>query len=558
MRSNVAPWDASSTGVDDPHRDDGGERDRDDRAVDRGRPVESSPGQLEQGDGEDRVGGEVQHVRERVAVGAAEATLGDVEDHVARDEQDQPEGEELPGAPVRRRVPHDPVDRAAGRHQAQRVEEERPGVRRRQQRRQEGQPDPRGEEAPDGLDPTRLRARGSNQCVVPRRRRPSARDDNLRRCVNQILRRVVSNGPVEALWDTAPGRVGPGGSGGHDAGVPGPGGGRHRGCERDRAGHGRRASPPRACDSCSPTSRRHALAATVGSLSADGADVVGVRTDVSVAADVEALRDQALDAFGAVHVICNNAGVGGAGIVGAPLEVWEWVIGVNLWGVVHGVHTFLPLLLDQNEGHIVNTASLAGLGGVPGLGVYCTTKFAVVGLSESLSYDLEGLGSEVGVSVLCPGFVQTQIGESVRNAPGALAQWTDSEGRARVARHVEGAHGGGDPARAGRRRGVRGGRQRPVLRVAARPRGARDDAWARWPGWKAVTRRVSTRRARCSPSGSARTRRRVAGGRPTGGPPRAARRRAAAGPHARWPRPAARRRGARRPSAAAPRSRAGR
>ena len=120
-----------------------------------------------------------------------------------------------------------------------------------------------------------------------------------------------------------------------------------------------------------------------------------------------------LAAYGAVHVVCNNAGVGGGGIVDAPLELWDWVLGVNLFGVVHGVHTFLPLLIDQDEGHIVNTASLAGLGGVGGLGVYCTSKFAVVGLSESLHYDLVGRGSAVGVSVLCPGFVQTQIGDSV-------------------------------------------------------------------------------------------------------------------------------------------------
>jgi len=170
-----------------------------------------------------------------------------------------------------------------------------------------------------------------------------------------------------------------------------------------------------------------ALAAAVEDFRAAGAEVVGIRTDVAVAADVDALRDRTLEAFGAVHVVCNNAGVGGSGIVGAPLPVWEWVIGVNLWGVVHGVQTFLPLLLEQNEGHIVNTGSLAGLGGVPGLGIYCTTKFAVVGLSESLSYDLDALGTEVGVSVLCPGFVQTQIGESARNAPSSLAQWTGTE-----------------------------------------------------------------------------------------------------------------------------------
>jgi NAD(P)-dependent dehydrogenase (short-subunit alcohol dehydrogenase family) len=170
------------------------------------------------------------------------------------------------------------------------------------------------------------------------------------------------------------------------------------------------------------------LAATVAELEAAGAAVVGVEADVSVATDVDAVRDRALDAFGAVHVVCNNAGVGGGGIVDAPLALWEWTIGVNLMGVVHGVHTFLPLLLEQDEGHIVNTASLAGLGGVGGLGVYCTTKFAVVGLSESLHLDLVARDSAVGVSVLCPGFVQTRIGESTRNAPPAVAEWVDTPG----------------------------------------------------------------------------------------------------------------------------------
>ena len=165
------------------------------------------------------------------------------------------------------------------------------------------------------------------------------------------------------------------------------------------------------------------LEVVVAELAAGGAQVVGVRADVAVASDVDAVRDRALEAFGAVHVVCNNAGVGGGGIVDAPLALWEWTIGVNLMGVVHGVHTFLPLLLEQDEGHIVNTASLAGLGGVAGLGVYCTTKFAVVGLSESLHHDLTGRGSAVGVSVLCPGFVQTRIGESNRNAPASVAEW---------------------------------------------------------------------------------------------------------------------------------------
>jgi NAD(P)-dependent dehydrogenase (short-subunit alcohol dehydrogenase family) len=169
-----------------------------------------------------------------------------------------------------------------------------------------------------------------------------------------------------------------------------------------------------------------ALAATVAELEAAGASVVGVGADVAVAADVDRVRDRALEAFGAVHLVCNNAGVGGGGIIDAPLELWDWVLGVNLYGVVHGVHTFLPLLLEQDEGHIVNTASLAGLGGVAALGVYCTSKFAVVGLSESLHHDLAARGSNVGVSVLCPGFVQTNIGRSDRNAPESLRAWVDS------------------------------------------------------------------------------------------------------------------------------------
>ena len=148
---------------------------------------------------------------------------------------------------------------------------------------------------------------------------------------------------------------------------------------------------------------------------------IGVHADVAVAADVDAVRDRALAAFGAVHVVCNNAGVGGGGIVDAPLALWEWMIGVNLMGVVHGVHTFLPLLLEQDEGHIVNTASLAGLGGVAGLGIYCTSKFAVVGLSESLHHDLAARGVERRACRCCvPGSCRRRIGESNRNAPPSV------------------------------------------------------------------------------------------------------------------------------------------
>ncbi|HEV3328897.1 MAG TPA: SDR family NAD(P)-dependent oxidoreductase [Acidimicrobiales bacterium] len=169
------------------------------------------------------------------------------------------------------------------------------------------------------------------------------------------------------------------------------------------------------------------LAAAVTSLRADGASVIGVRCDVANLEDVEALRDAALGEFGAVHVVFNNAGVGGGPTIGSPIELWRWVSSVNLDGVVHGIHAFLPLLLDQDEGHVVNTASLAGLGGVPGMGPYCATKFAVLGLSESLFYDLALRRSRVGISVLCPGFVRTRIAESGRNMPEELKALRRSE-----------------------------------------------------------------------------------------------------------------------------------
>ena len=162
------------------------------------------------------------------------------------------------------------------------------------------------------------------------------------------------------------------------------------------------------------------LAAAVEALGAQGANVRGVHCDVASLPDVEGLRDEALSAFGAVHVVFNNAGVGGGPTIGASIEAWRWVVSVNLDGVYHGIHAFLPLLLDQDEGHVVNTASLSGIGGVPGMGPYCATKFAVVGLSESLYYDLAMRRSNVGISVLCPGFVRTQIAASDRNMPDAV------------------------------------------------------------------------------------------------------------------------------------------
>ena len=154
-----------------------------------------------------------------------------------------------------------------------------------------------------------------------------------------------------------------------------------------------------------------------------GVDVIGVQTDVSKAEEFENLAQQTLDAFGAVHVVCNNAGVAGAWgrIWENTLDDWNWIMGVNLWGVIHGVRTFVPIMLEQgDEGHIVNTASLAGL--MPGRGIYGVTKQAVVALSESLYNDFKMSEEKIGVSVLCPGWVDTNIADADRNRPSELSK----------------------------------------------------------------------------------------------------------------------------------------
>jgi len=155
-------------------------------------------------------------------------------------------------------------------------------------------------------------------------------------------------------------------------------------------------------------------------------DVLAVRTDVSKPEEIQKLAQQTLDAFGAVHIVCNNAGVAGAwGQAWAnTLDDWNWIMGVNLWGVIHGVRTFLPIMLEQGEeGHVVNTASLAGL--MPGRGIYGVTKQAVVALSESLYNDLKVMEAKIGVSVLCPGWVDTNISDAGRNRPAGLARTGD-------------------------------------------------------------------------------------------------------------------------------------
>jgi NAD(P)-dependent dehydrogenase (short-subunit alcohol dehydrogenase family) len=163
-----------------------------------------------------------------------------------------------------------------------------------------------------------------------------------------------------------------------------------------------------------------ALAAVVDSIKARGGEGLGVPTDVTDLASVQALAAAAFRAFGKVNVLCNNAGVAlWGGLESATHRDWQWVLGVNLWGVIHGVEAFVPPMIASKEpGHIVNTASMAGLVATRGLGVYNTSKYAVVGLSETLAKDLRPY--HIGVSVLCPMGVATQIRESARNRPAAL------------------------------------------------------------------------------------------------------------------------------------------
>jgi NAD(P)-dependent dehydrogenase (short-subunit alcohol dehydrogenase family) len=170
-----------------------------------------------------------------------------------------------------------------------------------------------------------------------------------------------------------------------------------------------------------------ALAAAERALASSGARVLAVPTDVSKASDVEALAQRTLEAFGAVHVVCNNAGVSVGGLAWeVTLADWEWILGVNLWGVIHGIRTFVPILLRQGEeGHVVNTASMAGLLSGPGIAPYNVTKHAVVTLSEALHHELAvASGGKVKVSVLCPGWVNTRILDADRNRPASLGAAT--------------------------------------------------------------------------------------------------------------------------------------
>src|SRR2546423_3009525 len=154
---------------------------------------------------------------------------------------------------------------------------------------------------------------------------------------------------------------------------------------------------------------------------AKGVSALSMQLDVSKAAEVEGFAAMAEQDLGPPFLVCNNAGVSP---LGAAWETsagdWQWILGVNLWGVIHGIRSFVPRLMKRNEGHVVNTASVAGLINPPGSGAYNVTKHAVVALSETLHHDLRERGSAVGVSVLCPAYVPTGIADSERNRPAGL------------------------------------------------------------------------------------------------------------------------------------------
>ena len=206
---------------------------------------------------------------------------------------------------------------------------------------------------------------------------------------------------------------------------------------------------------------------------ADDLGALAVQTDVRDRSSVQALADAAVQRFGTVNVVVNNAGVGPFGRIADLTEAdWRWIIDVNLWGVVHGTGVFLPILQDApGGGHFVNTASMAGLRPGPNLGAYTVTKYGVVALTETLAIELAEDESQVGVTVLLPGPVHTNIGTSTRNRPAGPG------GRARRRGSADGRAPHVDAARRGRRHRRRGDpQQRPLRRHAPRDVPAGPDA----------------------------------------------------------------------------------
>ncbi len=179
------------------------------------------------------------------------------------------------------------------------------------------------------------------------------------------------------------------------------------------------------------------LDAVVGELRTHGIKALGVRTDVSKGPEVDALVMRVVGELGGVHVVCNNAGVSPLGAAWEnSLADWDWMLGVNLWGVIHGIRAFTPLLIAQDEGHIVNTASVAGLINPPNSGMYNVTKHAVVALTETLYHDLGERRSNVSCSVLCPAYVPTGIADSERNRPPGLANPATEKSPEQMAREA--------------------------------------------------------------------------------------------------------------------------
>ena len=180
-----------------------------------------------------------------------------------------------------------------------------------------------------------------------------------------------------------------------------------------------------------------ALNTSVEELQRQGFDVIGQLADVSQLAQVEALRDRTLEQYGKVHILCNNAGVscawGETRTWEATIHDWEWVLGVNLWGVIHGVHTFLPVMIEQDEeGHMVNNSSVAGLTTGPGA-TYEVSKFGVTRITDALYYELAMCESKVKCTLLCPGGVATNLNLAGRNRPRALKDEHGAERQAALA-----------------------------------------------------------------------------------------------------------------------------
>ena len=169
---------------------------------------------------------------------------------------------------------------------------------------------------------------------------------------------------------------------------------------------------------------RPALDSAESSLRDAGYEVIAEEIDVREIDDIRRLEAAARDRYGNVHVLCNNAGVGAGGPVADPenLEAWRWTIDINLWGVIYGCKVFLPAMIEHGEPcHVVNTASMAGLGSAPMMGAYNISKYGVVALSETLTREMQMMQTAVGVSVLCPAFVATGIASSGRNMPADVA-----------------------------------------------------------------------------------------------------------------------------------------